>query len=222
MSFLGARMRAIRQQRRMTQAAFADLVGVTQATVSRWESGSQTPNGLDHQRIVGVLPELRGDPQITLALIIQESVNAIALYTADYLQLAASKPFLEIHGAPGKELSVGIGRRQLFLFDRLINLLDHPSDFFGGTVFAIEHLGRLGAGFPTWGTSGNYHRTRILPYSPTPDRPLIILESEIIPEVDAPAFGDVVDVIFRDLTRKRLFPGPSDEALVYEGPVDWA
>jgi DNA-binding transcriptional regulator YiaG len=32
-------IRSIRQQLRMTQAALADALGVTQATVSKWERG---------------------------------------------------------------------------------------------------------------------------------------------------------------------------------------
>jgi transcriptional regulator with XRE-family HTH domain len=35
----------------MTQAAFADLVGVSQATISRWEQGEGSPT-LDHLQLI--------------------------------------------------------------------------------------------------------------------------------------------------------------------------
>lgn len=38
-------IKALRQSMKMTQAAFAELVGVDQATISNWEKGKATPTG---------------------------------------------------------------------------------------------------------------------------------------------------------------------------------
>lgn len=42
---------------RLTQAAFAEIAGVTQATVSRWENGEFEPNLDDLERIRGAAKE---------------------------------------------------------------------------------------------------------------------------------------------------------------------
>lgn len=58
---LGARIRLARQQRGLTQAALAATVGVTQAAVSSWEAGVETPSFTHTLKLLLVLPELRGD-----------------------------------------------------------------------------------------------------------------------------------------------------------------
>ncbi|MDR7503001.1 MAG: helix-turn-helix transcriptional regulator [Armatimonadota bacterium] len=57
----GARIRLARQQRGLTQAALAAAVGVTQAAVSSWEAGAETPSFTHTLKLLLVLPELRSD-----------------------------------------------------------------------------------------------------------------------------------------------------------------
>lgn len=51
----GPVLRRIRAARRLKQQAVADLVGVTQATVSRWESGDLAPSSEQRRRLMRLL-----------------------------------------------------------------------------------------------------------------------------------------------------------------------
>jgi transcriptional regulator with XRE-family HTH domain len=51
----GHRIKKRRLEMGFTQQSFADIVGVTQATVSRWEQGSKTPSDSQKWRIAGAL-----------------------------------------------------------------------------------------------------------------------------------------------------------------------
>ena len=42
---IGNRIMALREEDGLTQAQLAERVGVSQATVSQWESGTRTPSG---------------------------------------------------------------------------------------------------------------------------------------------------------------------------------
>jgi DNA-binding transcriptional regulator YiaG len=54
-----AEIRALLRQRAgVSQAEVADVVGVTAATVSRWESGTRTPSGVHLTRYLELLDEL--------------------------------------------------------------------------------------------------------------------------------------------------------------------
>lgn len=44
---VGARIKALRQSRSLTQVALAEMLGVSQAAVSNWEDGAQ----LDHVKL---------------------------------------------------------------------------------------------------------------------------------------------------------------------------
>ena len=52
------RIKSIRGLRGLTQAQFAELVGVSFASVNRWENGQSRPNGLAWRRVV----ELENQP----------------------------------------------------------------------------------------------------------------------------------------------------------------
>jgi len=56
---LGPWIRQARQQRGWTQAALAATVGVTQAAVSSWEAGAETPSFTHTLKLLLALPELR-------------------------------------------------------------------------------------------------------------------------------------------------------------------
>jgi DNA-binding transcriptional regulator YiaG len=52
--------RAIRERRRLTQAELAAVVGTTDETVSRWETGDRHPRGELALRYARVLARLAG------------------------------------------------------------------------------------------------------------------------------------------------------------------
>lgn len=89
---LGARLRRLRQLQRVKQDSVAQLCGVSQGTVSRWESGALQPPAVQVQRIFSAL---RGQPLQDAALkrLVETSPLALHLVTdLDHELLAASGP----------------------------------------------------------------------------------------------------------------------------------
>jgi transcriptional regulator with XRE-family HTH domain len=61
---LGPSFRAWRTLRRVKQSCAADMLGVSQATISRWESGTQPPSARQAARlraIMAAIPESAAD-----------------------------------------------------------------------------------------------------------------------------------------------------------------
>ena len=52
---LGERILVYRQQKHLSQESFAHIIGVSFATLNRWESDKQTPRGLQKKRIERIL-----------------------------------------------------------------------------------------------------------------------------------------------------------------------
>ena len=52
--FTNVEIKSIRNELKLTQVAFAELVGVSTKTVEAWEKGTNTPNG-SARRIIGML-----------------------------------------------------------------------------------------------------------------------------------------------------------------------
>ena len=55
MNKLPALLRKIRRERRMTQVEFAQLIGVDQSTISKWERGTETPQFRNYDAITRAL-----------------------------------------------------------------------------------------------------------------------------------------------------------------------
>lgn len=89
---LGARLRRLRQLQRVKQDSVARLCGVSQGTVSRWESGAMQPPPAQVRRI---FEALRGRPVQDAALrrLVEASPLSLHLVTdLDHELLAASAP----------------------------------------------------------------------------------------------------------------------------------
>lgn len=51
----GAKIKALRQRAGLTQAALADLLGLSQQAVASWESGERSPRASDIPRLADAL-----------------------------------------------------------------------------------------------------------------------------------------------------------------------
>ena len=74
----GARLRRVRAAIRLKQSALAELVGVDQATISRWESNAQAPDPSLQHRIFDILTPYRSD-DAALKRLVQSSIDCIHL-----------------------------------------------------------------------------------------------------------------------------------------------
>ncbi|HTY68863.1 MAG TPA: helix-turn-helix domain-containing protein [Alphaproteobacteria bacterium] len=71
----GAQLRRFRRLRALKQAALAELIGVDQATVSRWESGRQSPDLAMQQRLRDLMRRIEPGEEVLLRHWINASVG---------------------------------------------------------------------------------------------------------------------------------------------------
>ena len=87
----GRRLRRLRRALGVKQAALADLAGVDQATVSRWESGSIRPEAARQQAVLDLLRGERADDG-ALRRLVEGSGEALHLVDeASHVCLACSR-----------------------------------------------------------------------------------------------------------------------------------
>lgn len=88
---LGARLRRLRQLQRVKQDSVARMCGVSQGTVSRWETGSLRPPA---QQVTRIFAALRGRPVQDAALrrLVETSPLALHLVTDFDHELLAASP----------------------------------------------------------------------------------------------------------------------------------
>jgi len=93
-----------RARHRLTQAAFADSINVTQQTVSRWESGKQTPDPVAQQLLRSVM----GLTALSSKSAWQQRVNLAwgteALFEKGWRFLAVSPKLQQASGKPDDDV----------------------------------------------------------------------------------------------------------------------
>jgi transcriptional regulator with XRE-family HTH domain len=111
----------MRRERKLTQEQLADFIGVTKASVSKWETGQTMPD-------IILLPQLAGFFDVTVDELIgyrpQMSKDQIRKLYQEFSKLFASRPFLEVM----EQLQTYIRRYYScypFLFQAGILLLNH-------------------------------------------------------------------------------------------------
>lgn len=108
--------RLIRQMREslgLTQQAFADLLQVSQATVSRWEAGRVIPDGPMRRRIHDMVRERGGMADAPLLSMIRRTPAPAGLFDLDMRIQAVSDVVCQINGvSPGE--AIGMDYRPRF------------------------------------------------------------------------------------------------------------
>lgn len=90
---LGPALKTWRLLRRMKQSHAAELLGVSQATVSRWESGTQEPVGAQAERLAALMAaHLDSDADRALASLVRHSSDAVHLVCDTTHKLLAASP----------------------------------------------------------------------------------------------------------------------------------
>lgn len=111
--------RLIRQMRDslgLTQQGFADMLDVSQATVSRWEAGRVAPDAAMRKRIHDLVRRQGGLADGPLLSMIRHTPSPAALLDMDMRLLAISNVTAELNGITPNE-AVGIDYRPFFTDD---------------------------------------------------------------------------------------------------------
>jgi transcriptional regulator with XRE-family HTH domain len=94
---IGRSLHSWRIARRMKQAHVADLLGCSQATVSRWESGAQTPSALEAAAILRLLAaRLSSSGDRALERLVKSSTAELHLVCDVTHRLLAASPAREL------------------------------------------------------------------------------------------------------------------------------
>ncbi len=141
----GEQLRRFRRLRALKQAALAEIVGVDQATVSRWESGRQNPDLGMQQRLRDLLRRIEPREEILLKHWINASVGYTVLCDEDRIIRAASPSYCSIHGLSPAEV-LGLSTVPVFTAELEQALwLAVDRGFFEGDVASVTVVGRTNA-----------------------------------------------------------------------------
>lgn len=138
----GAQLRRFRRLRALKQSALAEMVGVDQATVSRWESGRQSPDLGTQQRLRDLMRRIEPHQEVLLKHWIDTSVGYTVLCDENRIIRAASPSYCSIHGVSPSDV---LGRSSLPVFTaELERALWQAMDqgFFEGEVASVRVVGR--------------------------------------------------------------------------------
>jgi PAS domain S-box-containing protein len=141
----GPQIRRFRRFRALKQTALAELIGVDQATVSRWESGRQIPDLGMQRRLRDLMRRAESREEMLLKHGINAAVGYTVLCDEDRIIRAASPSFCEIHGVSRAEI---IGHSSMPIFTaELEQMLDITIEhgFFEGEVASATVVSRFHA-----------------------------------------------------------------------------
>lgn len=106
----GIQLRRYRILNGLTQADFADLIGVSQATLSRWENGSQAPDIKMRRKVHDLIFRKQPKQDHMINNFVRFSRRKRALINHDYVFLAVSTPLARAIGSTPDRL-VGSSHR---------------------------------------------------------------------------------------------------------------
>jgi transcriptional regulator with XRE-family HTH domain len=97
-------LRRFRRLRALKQTALADLLGVDQATVSRWESGRQSPDLGMQRRLRSLMQQAGPREEVLLRHWINAAVGYTSLSDENRVVVAASPSFCDYHRVNASEI----------------------------------------------------------------------------------------------------------------------
>ena len=138
-------MRRFRRLRALKQAALAEIVGVDQATVSRWESGRQNPDLGMQQRLRDLMRGIEPREEVLLKHWINASVGYTVLCDGERVIRAASPSYCCIHGVSPADV-LGVSTFPVFTAELEQALwLAVDRGFFEGDVASVTVVARVNA-----------------------------------------------------------------------------
>lgn len=141
----GIQLRRYRIMNGMTQADFADLIGVSQATLSRWENGSQAPDIKMRRKVHDLIFRKQPKQDHMINNFVRFSLQKRALTNQDYVFLAVSPQMARVIGSTPDELvgyshQDGMSEEAKRFIPRLID-----AGFFRGQVAIGQFAARVHA-----------------------------------------------------------------------------
>lgn len=136
-------IRHIREMLALTQQDLAERLDVSQATVSRWESGRSKPDMAARRRIQGLARRKDERSDAALMRMVQQSPSMMGLFDMDMRVLMMSTAAARAHRVNLNEV-VGFDYRTLFT-DELEQAYNFASQagFFAGQTLGIEICCRI-------------------------------------------------------------------------------
>jgi transcriptional regulator with XRE-family HTH domain len=99
-----AQLRRFRRLRAIKQVALAEMLGVDQATISRWESGRQIPDLGIQRRLRALMQGAGSRDEVLIGHWVGAAVGNSLLVDAAKAMRAASLEFRRLHGLRGADL----------------------------------------------------------------------------------------------------------------------
>lgn len=141
----GAQLRRFRRSRALKQSALAEMIGVDQATVSRWETGRQSPDLGMQRRLRGLMRRMEPREEALLKHWINASVGYTVLCDQDRIVRAASPSYCKIHGVSAAAV-LGASTVPVFTAELERALWQTVDEgFFEGDVASVTVVSRVNA-----------------------------------------------------------------------------
>lgn len=112
----GRIIRSVREMLGLTQQAFAEKLAVSQATVSRWESGLTEPDPESRRRIHALAGRSTSTADAALYRMVRRAPSIMGLFDLNMRVLAISDVAAEVNGLHAAEI-IGMDYRPLFTED---------------------------------------------------------------------------------------------------------
>lgn len=174
-------IRHIRESLGFTQQEFAASLGISQATVSRWEAGRVSPDVDMRRRIHDLARKDRGMVDAPLFALVRRSPGNMALLDMDMRIMALSDTAADMHRMTPRE-ACGVNYRPFFsedLEDAYNQAL--TAGFFTGNALNVDLCVRL---LTLQGEAVHMRGSWHIVHRPSNGHPLLIWQGETISEAD--------------------------------------